>query len=164
MMQPGFLNLPLREEFDPPLPPPDPDRPPLRRADRRPTRGRIPAEPEETSVTDPTPDPKLSTMPGVKEALAEAVAGLVAGGLPAVWADGFRNALAEMADGLLAIAAANLERQLATAAQRIYEMEAVENDRHARTLDALPGQQAAASWHRAMAARFRAKAKVVPGA
>jgi hypothetical protein len=114
-------------------------------------------------MPDPTPE-KLSDVPAVKAALDETIEGMRAQGLPDEWADGIRDALTEMADGLLDIAAANLEAHLATAVQRIYGMEAAENDRHAQALDGIPGQQASASWHRAMAQLFRAKAKVVPGA
>lgn len=109
-------------------------------------------------------EPKFSDMPAAKKALADAIAGLEAEGLPEAWVRGVVDVFCKMADDLLAGSMANLESTLAAAIRRVYDMEAVENDRYAQALDGIPGQHAAASWHRAMADRFRAKAKVVPDA
>jgi hypothetical protein len=113
-------------------------------------------------VIDPAPIIKFSDIPGAKEALDEALAGLKAEGLPDEWAEGITAAFAEMADLIFESTGATLERTLAETVRRVYAVEAAENDRHAHSLDGIPGQHAAASWHRAMADRFRAKAKVVP--
>jgi len=113
-------------------------------------------------MPEPTLIEKLSDMPGVKNALDAALAGLKAEGMPDVWAEGITDAFAEMANQIFESTGATLEKTLGETVRRIYEMEAAENDRHAQALNGIPGQQAAAAWHRAMAARFRAKARVMP--
>jgi hypothetical protein len=96
-------------------------------------------------MTDPTPVAKLSDIPGAKEALDEALAGLKEEGLPDEWAEGITDAFAEMANLIFESTGVTLEKTLAKTVRRVYEMEAAENDRHAQALDGIPGQHAAAS-------------------